>query len=156
MKTTIFELLRMIKDGKAPKKIMWRNEIYNLYEDESFINYKPESNGDWLLNQFLCKLNDEVEILETTITMNKQDDITTLDEFKQLSDKDKQEVLNIIKFKNELDKKVDKIEICRNEKTGTGYFIRPVFSEQDILEVNDVESEIIFKINEIIDKLNKE
>ena len=158
MKTTIYDLLGMIKDGKAPKKIMYDGLIFSF--DNVDKDYYREEYGnlfEYLFNDMQTDafLNDEVEILETTITY-KQDDITTLDEFKQLSDKDKQEVLNIIKFKNELDKKVDKIEICRNEKTGTGYFIRPVFSEQDILEVNDVESEIIFKINEIIDYVEKE
>ena len=70
----IIDLLNKIANGEElPKKIKWRNEIYNLYEAESFINYKPESDGNWLLNQFLLKLNDEVEIIEEPKKIEKID-----------------------------------------------------------------------------------
>lgn len=41
MKITIYELLGLVKEGKAPKKIKFRNEIYE-YENhikDSFIDY---------------------------------------------------------------------------------------------------------------------
>ena len=61
---TIYELLGLVKDGKAPKKIKYNNTIYNYssidefyYTDSAWSLYRefPE-NGN-------C-LNDEVEILE--------------------------------------------------------------------------------------------
>lgn len=48
---------------KLPKKIKYKNFIFVLEKRDDFINYKPQK-GDWLLNQFLRKLNDEVKILE--------------------------------------------------------------------------------------------
>lgn len=48
---------------KLPEKIKYRNVIFILEKRDDFINYKPKE-GDWLLNQFLWKLNDEAEILE--------------------------------------------------------------------------------------------
>lgn len=64
MKITIYELLGLIKDDKAPKKIKYNNTIYKYssvdefyYTDSAWSLYRefPE-NGN-------C-LNDEVEILE--------------------------------------------------------------------------------------------
>ena len=67
MKTTIYELLGMIKDGKAPKKIKWNDLIY----EKSKYNATPRGyyyriNGGiklWFLDE-INSLNDEVEILE--------------------------------------------------------------------------------------------
>jgi len=66
MKTIkIIDLLNKIANNdKLPNKIKWRQAIYDLVIDADFINYKPQEDGDWLLNQFLWKLNDEVEIIE--------------------------------------------------------------------------------------------
>ena len=62
---TKYELLGLVKDGQAPKKIKLREEIYNYYQDEeNFVNYESEKDGDWLFNQYLCNLNDKVEIIE--------------------------------------------------------------------------------------------
>lgn len=42
---TIYELLGLIKDGKAPKKIRWKDNIFSFYnndylcEDSDFIDY---------------------------------------------------------------------------------------------------------------------
>ena len=66
MKTiTIYELLGMIKDGKAPKKVRYRYSC--LYEDFKFdgetLNYI--GGKDFLFGEDItAMLNDEVEILE--------------------------------------------------------------------------------------------
>lgn len=66
MKTTIYELLGMIKDNKAPKKIKYADEV--LEYDGYKIDY-VDSDGDGLFNEYawITELNDEVEILETTL-----------------------------------------------------------------------------------------
>lgn len=65
MKITIYELLGLVKDGKAPKKIRYRYSY--LYKDFKFdgetLNYI--SGKDWLFGEDItAMLNDEVEILE--------------------------------------------------------------------------------------------
>ena len=64
MKTTIYELLGMIKDGKAPKKIIHNNLIFD-YADGGYYN----SNYGFLFDNYYVEgmLDDEVEILETTL-----------------------------------------------------------------------------------------
>lgn len=59
----LYNLLANKKYDELPRKIKVRNIIYDFHKDEDFINYKPK-NGDWLLNQFLWKLNEEIEIIE--------------------------------------------------------------------------------------------
>ena len=64
MKITIYELLGMIKDGKAPKKIKFNN-IYCYYREckNEYVDYtnKPIIQWDYVV---MNSLNDEVEILE--------------------------------------------------------------------------------------------
>ena len=88
MKITIYELLGLVKDGKAPKKVRFDNVIWNkvygenniLYEDEKFVfsdkthqYYVGDNSND--INTYynhslkerlydFIYLNDEVEILE--------------------------------------------------------------------------------------------
>lgn len=40
MKITMYELLGLIKDGKAPKKIKYKDFIYEYYEKETVIDYR--------------------------------------------------------------------------------------------------------------------
>lgn len=64
MKITIYELLGMIKDGKAPKKIKFNN-IYCYYREckNEYVDYtnKPIIQWDYVV---MNSLNDKVEILE--------------------------------------------------------------------------------------------
>ena len=72
MKTiTMYELLGLVKDGKAPKKIKYKGTIWYLEQDFSnrLPYYKNGYNNDNLLtgkekDYFSHSLNDEVEILE--------------------------------------------------------------------------------------------
>ena len=67
MKITIYELLGLIKDGKAPKKIKYYKNIYDYNQnDKRYHNIEPKrldlssKLGDYNFNY----LNDEVEIIE--------------------------------------------------------------------------------------------
>ena len=65
MKITLYELLGLIKDGKAPKKIKYKNNIYE-YDGETQ-NYCSPINMIWdflIGKDIVALLNDEVEIIE--------------------------------------------------------------------------------------------
>ena len=62
MKITIYELLGMFKDGKAPKKIKYNNKIWNY--KEGIMEYTSDDSYFALSNFEFDELNDEVEIIE--------------------------------------------------------------------------------------------
>lgn len=69
MKITIYELLGLVKDGKAPKKIKYQNYIYEYQhriDTENSFNYMCNENGEYLSRRYFIDniLNEEVEILE--------------------------------------------------------------------------------------------
>ena len=82
MKITMYELLGLVKDGKAPKKIKFRNEIYE-YENhikDGFIDYvgiEKEDNEAFYLSSYIGNnyindiFTDEVEIIEETKKIEK-------------------------------------------------------------------------------------
>ena len=61
MKITIYELLGMVKDGKAPKKIKYHEDTYD-YEDNDYFG----TNRGYFFDRYNVSgmLNNEVEILE--------------------------------------------------------------------------------------------
>lgn len=61
---SIYELLGMAKDGKAPKKIKYEYLIYELTPERN--NYYCKNEMRWFTNEInsLGVLNDEVEILD--------------------------------------------------------------------------------------------
>lgn len=61
---SIYELLGMVKDGKAPKKIKYEYLIYELTPERN--NYYCKNEMRWFTNEInsLGVLNDEVEILD--------------------------------------------------------------------------------------------
>lgn len=69
MKTiTMYELLGLIKDGKAPKKILCRNDYFYEYKYiEELNDYEDINTGDLLFEDRYCinkMLNEPIEILE--------------------------------------------------------------------------------------------
>ena len=75
MKITIYDLLGLVKDGKAPKKIKFRNEIYEYKNniEDVFIDYvgiEKETNERFYLSSYIGNnyisdiFTDEVEILD--------------------------------------------------------------------------------------------
>ena len=58
---SIYELLGLIKDGKAPKKIKYENREYYLYDNKSYISTDKTRFFDKI---YFSDLNIEVEILD--------------------------------------------------------------------------------------------
>ena len=84
MKITIHELLGLVKDGKAPKKIKFRNEIYEYKNniEDGFIDYvgiEKETNVNFYLsshigNNYISDIfTDEIEIIEEPKKIEKID-----------------------------------------------------------------------------------
>ena len=108
MKITIYELLGLVKDGKAPKKVRFDNVIWNKVYGENNILYEDEYDNDLFVYFFRKNLdftlNDEVEILEEekkipekiklyTLSNNDSADFTTLQDF---NNRDIQRTINWI------------------------------------------------------------
>jgi hypothetical protein len=97
MKTRIIDILNKIANGeKPPKKIIFREQEYEYDIGERDYYY---CNGAiyWLFDEYVITdiLNDEVEILETTITYkpDKIGKLTYENTFENNSDMEVQEVL---------------------------------------------------------------
>ena len=84
MKITIYELLGLVKDDKAPKKIKFRNEIYEYKNniEDGFIDYvgiEKETNVNFYLsshigNNYISDIfTDEIEIIEEPKKIEKID-----------------------------------------------------------------------------------
>ncbi len=86
MKITIYELLGLIKDGKAPKKIKYEDEIWECSKEE----YYSCKDGSILLGDLFFNykiqtfINDEVEIIEEDKKIEKID-LPSFEEFKNMS-----------------------------------------------------------------------
>ena len=64
---SIYELLGLIKDGKAPKKIKYENREYYLYDNKSYLSTDKTSFFDRIYfgeDYLRAELNDEIEILD--------------------------------------------------------------------------------------------
>lgn len=66
MKITIYELIGLVKDGKAPKKIKFNYSIYeykwsNAYQEKCYVN--GNNYRLWENLNLNSNLNDEVEII---------------------------------------------------------------------------------------------
>lgn len=88
MKITIYELLGLIKDGKAPKKIKYNGKIYVYVSKNQDYRYINDIGGffqhlfnDSPTNDFI---NDEVEIIEEDKKIEKID-LPSFEEFKNMS-----------------------------------------------------------------------
>ena len=81
MKITIYELLGLIKDGKAPKKIMYGNMTYHINYDYGDYESDIEEYRSCDLKEhyylfdeidMIKSLNDEIEILEDNKKIEKR------------------------------------------------------------------------------------
>ena len=67
MKITMYELLGLVKDGKAPNKVKYQNSIFSYNKEEKdYETILEDNSGLNLFNLVLVtpNLNDTVEILE--------------------------------------------------------------------------------------------
>ena len=66
MKITIYELLGLAKDGKAPKKIKTNTGIFKLEIEDNQLNYRCNDGGILTFDYYIenNKLSDEIEIIE--------------------------------------------------------------------------------------------
>lgn len=66
MKITIYELLGLVKDGKAPEKIKTDTGIFKLEIKDDQLCYRCNDSGILTFDYYIenNKLNDEVEIIE--------------------------------------------------------------------------------------------
>lgn len=71
MKMTIYELLGLVKDGKAPEKIKYEYSIYELTIERN--DYYCKNEMRWFTNEInsLGALNNYVEIIEETKKIEK-------------------------------------------------------------------------------------
>lgn len=77
MKITIYELLGLIKDGKAPKKIKYEDNVYYLGKNMVDLHaYQTEGSNttrklSLIIDNEYLSLNDEVEIIEESKKIEK-------------------------------------------------------------------------------------
>lgn len=132
MKISIYDLLGMIKDDKAPRKIVFKEEVYTFdYEAYDYI----ATNGDGLFDYYATPriIDDEVVILETTITMT--DDKFTGWEAETKCDDEK----NLL-ASNKIEKlEIDALGMLKDK------------NNSHIISIID----IVDKINEIIEVINE-
>lgn len=99
IKTNIIDILYKISKGEdIPEKIIYKGNIYTYDEEEKdYVFYTGIHNAQWLFDEYIIQdiLNDEVEILETTITYkpDKIEKLTYENTFENNSDMEVQEVL---------------------------------------------------------------
>lgn len=110
MKITIYELLGLIKDGKAPKKIKYENILWRYYNLNDYEDYTDEEKGlfcDYINNNYYIQdlLNDELEIIEEDKKIEK---LTFENTFKGNSDMEVQEIL--VNKINELIEEIKKLK----------------------------------------------
>lgn len=60
---TIYELLGLVKDGKAPKQFNYKGYTYTYHEDTNEYYDQEENRFIWTFNILMC-LNDTVQIIE--------------------------------------------------------------------------------------------
>lgn len=112
MKITMYELLGMIKDGKAPKKIKTGNIIYEL-DDKKMIwadEIYHEVNKDyiWLNFKHINSLNDEVEFLEEEKKIPEKIDVISWDKcIHDVTHKEKELAIQINKTQELLNQVID-------------------------------------------------
>ena len=72
MKITFYELLGLVKDGKAPKKIKYNNiELEYSEENEDYFQYYGQGLFEYKFSNCKNFLNDKVSIIEETKKIEK-------------------------------------------------------------------------------------
>ena len=151
MKITMYELLGLVKDGKAPKKIKFRNEIYEYINniEDSIIDYvgiEKETSERFYLsshigNNYISDIfTDEVEIIEEEPNPITKESIEALGyacgEIRKC-------------FENGWNKSIKNKPLIEEPKK-----IKKCKKYDDFLEINEFVEHLKNKINELIDEIN--
>lgn len=121
MKITMYELLGLVKDGKAPKKIKYRDKIWEYVSTIKGTGYQYYSNffENWetLQNQVYLEecLNDEVEIIEEPKKIEKVDLFKLDESMSKASLVDWQRANNGV-LKEKIDELIDEINNLKEKK----------------------------------------
>ena len=126
MKIDIYTLLGLVKNGKAPKKIKFKNEICE-YESHGFIDYvgiEKETNIKFYLsshigNNYISDIfTDEVEIIEEPKKIEKLEPVRGSD-LSDLTDKDmvlkNNALIELCKTLNNMNNKINELIDAVNE-----------------------------------------
>lgn len=119
MKITIYELLGLVKDGKEPKKIKYRQNIFEFIH--GLDDYKPDDikkyHGNYLFHYLFEEevnfLNDEVEIIEEPKKIEKIEK-PTQDEYLYSTGKELYE--NDMKVYDKVNELIDEINNLKGKK----------------------------------------
>lgn len=107
MKIDIYALLGLVKDGKAPKKIKYKNNIYE-YDGETQ-NYWSPINMIWdflIGKDIVALLDDEVEIIEESKKIEK---CKNYEDFLEIDD-------YIEHLRNKIDELIEEINNLKENK----------------------------------------
>lgn len=147
-KITLYELLGLVKDGQAPKKIKFKDNIYDYKEIENGTGYvRPLNlNGlEWLANRVDIDdseaLNSEVEILDNED--KEENKIPTEEEMETFG-------YNVAKIFKAYEKGVRMALEENNDIEELTY--ESTFEDNSDMEVQEV---LVSKINELVREVNK-
>lgn len=110
-KISVYELLRLIKDGKAPKIVKWEDYIFSFYNDD-YLCKNEDFIKDRETNYLLCylfslpgsPLNIKVEIIEEDKKIEK---------IMQLDTRETRDC--IIKIQNKINELIDVVNELKKE-----------------------------------------
>ena len=115
MKITIYELLGLVKDGKAPEKIKYNDNIYYLIENRVDLHtYQTMGSNttrrlSLIIDNEYLNLNDYVEIIEEPKKIEKIKRLNNVADCKELIElEDKQHINNHI-LKDKINELIDEI-----------------------------------------------
>ena len=118
MKITMYELLGLVKDGKAPQKIKYEYLIYELTSERN--DYYCKNEMRWFTNEInsLGLLNDYVEIIEEPKKIEKLELVRGSD-LSDLTDKDmvlkNNALIELCKTLNNMNNKINELIDTVNE-----------------------------------------
>ena len=143
MKITIYDLIKLIKEDKAPEKVLYDENIYSFEKDCQ--DYQNSFNNEYLISEICTKitwLDEEVEIIGQS-----ENEFTGCKWFvrgKETMSMEYEDSENWFKAK-ELIESLSSIEKTEEEKD---------IEELDVNKFHDID-ELVYKIDELVRKVNK-
>ncbi len=115
MKITMYELLGLVKDGKTPKEIKYKNFVYGwIQKYKTYTRYDITGKDLYITT---TNLNDEVEIIEESKKIEKIDEILMIDDLiPPYGENEYKAWKNIIIQQNKINELIDEIKKLKGEK----------------------------------------